>query len=435
MSDFKIACPGCGQHILANDDYAGLQINCPACQAAIVVPANPAAPPAPPPVGRLSVSALSSAQPHASVPVPSPEQQGSASYQAHVAHRPKRSSAGLIAGVAAIALIGLSAYINRGWLAGKWRALHGTSDAGIAAANQPSPTSPEPTVTEIWQNMVATYKGLTSLSATGRADIVLEESQGSAAANTPGTRGQMFNDVAIKLGRPDNFRVDLIQHMGPVTMSNIAWSTGQGYYRMINNKRSNESSRDAALSGFAAWGPVFMGFLFFNEADVVPADVANLSKTNGAAIPGQPCYVLAAKNFSHNTVIIWVNKQTFLIQRLQVGMGGNTSELEMDDAKIKDTLTAANKGRAATPAEITQFKAQMKMASQIKGTVTETYQDIQTNVPIALAEFEPPPSAAPALGQPPARAPRAGAATGAGGAAPPAGGRASRIAAGARRGN
>ena len=102
MSDFKIACPGCGQHILANDDYAGLQISCPACQTAIVVPGNPAAPPAPLPVGRLSASALSSAQPHASVPVPSPEQQGSASYQAHVAHRSKRSYTGLIAALAAV---------------------------------------------------------------------------------------------------------------------------------------------------------------------------------------------------------------------------------------------------------------------------------------------------------------------------------------------
>ena len=47
MSDFKFACPGCGQRILANDDYVGYQINCPACQAAIIVPANPAAPAAP----------------------------------------------------------------------------------------------------------------------------------------------------------------------------------------------------------------------------------------------------------------------------------------------------------------------------------------------------------------------------------------------------
>ena len=92
---------------------------------------------------------------------------------------------------------------------------------------------------------------------------MLDAAQGSPAANSPGTRGEMFNEVAIKLGRPDNFRVDMIQHVGPVTMSNIAWSTGQGYYRMINNKRSQESSRDAVLARFAAAGLRLYGSSFF----------------------------------------------------------------------------------------------------------------------------------------------------------------------------
>ncbi|MGD0413006.1 MAG: hypothetical protein ABSC18_15050 [Verrucomicrobiota bacterium] len=431
MSDFKFACPACGQRIAATDDYAGYQINCPACQAAIVVPANPAAPPAPPAAARLGVSALGSAAAHASAPVPNAEQQGSAAYQAHLARKPRKSYAGLIAGMTAVAVIGLSAYLGKDWLAGKWKAFHGASAAEIAATNQPPPAPAELTAAEIWQNVIASYKGLTSLSATGRGEFVWDAAQSSPAANTPGTRGETFNDVAIKLGRPDNFRVDLIQHMGPITMSNIAWSTGQGYYRMINNKRSNESSRDAVLAGFAASGPSWMGFLFFNDAGVVLDDVANLAKTNGAAIPGQPCYVLAVKNLSDNT-LIWVNKQTFLIQRVQMRLGGNTSAPEMDDAKIKAALTAAKKGQAVTAADITQFKAQMKMASQIKGTITETYQDIQTNVPIALAEFEPPSTAAPRAGQPPGAGPRPGAGPGGGGAPT---GRASRIAAGARRRN
>ena len=123
-----------------------------------------------------------------------------------------------------------------------------------------------------------------------------------------------------------------------------------------------------------------MGLLFFNEADVSPDEVASLSKTNGAAIPGQPCYILAAKNFSHNT-LIWVNKQTFLIQRLQMGLGGATMRPTWTTPKSGRPLTAAKNGQAVTAADIAQFKAQMKMASQIKGTITETYQDIQTKRP------------------------------------------------------
>ena len=38
MSEFKFSCPQCGQKMFGDDQYAGTQINCPACQNEIVVP-------------------------------------------------------------------------------------------------------------------------------------------------------------------------------------------------------------------------------------------------------------------------------------------------------------------------------------------------------------------------------------------------------------
>jgi hypothetical protein len=445
MSEYKFACPGCGQRIAVTDEYAGHQINCPACQAAIVVPANPGAlpqappPPAPPAAPRPGVAVLSSAQPHVAVPAPNLEQQGSAAYQAHVAHKPKKSYTGLIAGVTAVALMGLAAFVGRDWLAGKWKAFHKPSTAEIAATNQPepAPAPAEPTVAEIWQNVVATYKGLTSLSITGTATNVVGKAQGSAALNTPSVQGlsALFPtsaDLSVKLGRPDNFRVDLNQHFGTAAVRIVGWSAGQGYYLMHNNTRRKESSLETVLVGLSS-GTGFMAGLFFNEADGVLARAGtDWSRTNGAAISGQPCDVLAG-TILFQKALIWVNKRTFLIHQIQIVLDGDTNTLEIDDAKIKEALMAAKDGQNVTPAEITQFKTGLQLLSNVRGTLTETYQDIQTNIPIALAEFEPPPSAAPPAGPPPARGARAGA--GAGGGAAPTGGRATRIAAGARRGN
>jgi DNA-directed RNA polymerase subunit RPC12/RpoP len=428
MSDFKFACPGCGQHISASDDYVGRQINCPACRAAMTVPPNPSAPPAPPLVARLSVSHLGAAPPQTPVAVATPEEQGSAAFQAHMARPPKKSYSGLIAGVAVVALLGLSVFFSRGWLAAKWRAYHGASAAAIAATNQPPVAPAELTVAEIWQNTLATYQGLSSLSATGTANAVLDMAPGSAAANPAGTQTSMSADLTIKLGRPDNFRIEVKAHTGLVDISTVGWSAGNGYYRMINNKRSKETSRDAVLSGLGLAGPGAMAGLFFTTAGNLPTDAGtDWSLTDGAEIPGQPCYVLAGKILAQN-IRIWVNKQTFLIHRVQIVLGGNTNAPEMDDAKIKEALTAAKNGQAVTAADIAQFKAQMKMASQIKGAITENYQNIQTNSPIALAEFEPPPSASSPAGQSPTAAPQQGGAAAQGG-------RASRIAAGVRRGN
>jgi hypothetical protein len=51
MAEFKFSCPQCSQHIQCDTSYAGMQIDCPICQQAIVVPQPPrAASAAQPPV-------------------------------------------------------------------------------------------------------------------------------------------------------------------------------------------------------------------------------------------------------------------------------------------------------------------------------------------------------------------------------------------------
>ena len=39
MSDFRFGCPHCGQRIEGDAAYRGTQINCPACQKVLTVPA------------------------------------------------------------------------------------------------------------------------------------------------------------------------------------------------------------------------------------------------------------------------------------------------------------------------------------------------------------------------------------------------------------
>jgi hypothetical protein len=66
MSDFKFNCPSCGQHLSGDERYAGLQITCPACRNAVVVPGAPA--------GSAGVRMVPSAPIAPPPPVPSPQQ-------------------------------------------------------------------------------------------------------------------------------------------------------------------------------------------------------------------------------------------------------------------------------------------------------------------------------------------------------------------------
>ena len=50
MPDIKFACPHCQQHIAADSEYGGMQINCPTCNGGLIVPGAAAPIPAPPPV-------------------------------------------------------------------------------------------------------------------------------------------------------------------------------------------------------------------------------------------------------------------------------------------------------------------------------------------------------------------------------------------------
>ena len=62
MSDFKFACPVCGQHIRCDTSYIGTKTKCPACQNSITIPPPPSVP-----LPKLSIS-----NPH-TVPLPGPE--------------------------------------------------------------------------------------------------------------------------------------------------------------------------------------------------------------------------------------------------------------------------------------------------------------------------------------------------------------------------
>jgi DNA-directed RNA polymerase subunit RPC12/RpoP len=88
MAEMKFECPHCQQHIQADDGYAGMQINCPACNGALMVPGSlpapaPAAAPPPalsaqPPVpSRLSIRVTTPASAPAEAPAAPAPQTGS----------------------------------------------------------------------------------------------------------------------------------------------------------------------------------------------------------------------------------------------------------------------------------------------------------------------------------------------------------------------
>jgi DNA-directed RNA polymerase subunit RPC12/RpoP len=450
MSDFKFACPACGQRMGANDDYVGQQINCPACHALIVVPPNPAAPPAPvqssiaiatppdrppppapPPVVRLSVSALSAPQHQAPAATASQDLQSLRAYQAH-AHKTKKSYSGLTTAVVAVLLIGASAFLNRDWLTAKWHSIHGPSAAQIAATNQPPPPPPPPELTapEIMQKVAEVYKALPSFTSTGKIISVKDMSaiNPAFAAAGPVT---VAADLTLKMSKPLSFRIDSSITVGTSNITTTGWYTGNGDFLQLNNRRNKMPSHGDLFSAFNNGVNVGVGDivdLFINDtSDGLVAPGIEWSRNQDDKINGQPCYVLSG-TVKFNNVLVWVNRASFLIPQTLVLMDGKSGLATMDDSKIKEALKAMNNGKEPTLAQI----AAVKKAAKIMGTIIDTYDNIQTNTPIAAADFQPDaPAAAMTGANQPGGGGGVGAPAGGGG-----GGRATRIANGAnRRGN
>ncbi|HZV34262.1 MAG TPA: hypothetical protein VFB72_06760 [Verrucomicrobiae bacterium] len=115
MSDFKFACPNCGQHVVCDTSNAGMQIACPICQTLLTVPQPPptaAAPAAPPTPGRLTINKTAH-QSHASAPPPgaanTPAKPAWGTKPTRVPVRPKKKSPlvpiGIVCGVLAVLAI------------------------------------------------------------------------------------------------------------------------------------------------------------------------------------------------------------------------------------------------------------------------------------------------------------------------------------------
>jgi hypothetical protein len=428
MSDFKFACPGCGQRIAASDDYTGYQINCPACQAPIVVPANPAAPDAPP-----ARSGVAMAAPQAHTPAPgaasAPQMDGSAAYRAHLSRKPKKSYTGLITAAVVVVLLGGSAFLNRDWIAGKWKAMRGPSAAQLAAqaaaqeATNTPPPQPELTASEVMQKMIETYKDLPTFNSTGKITAILDMSAVSPAlaAAGPQTNG---GALTLRMGKPLSFRIAMTTPAAQGGMSMTGWSTGNGDFLQLDNSPVKVQSHEEIFVVFnlgASAGVGDLVRLFINDTTKGFAkEGVEWTRNDDQTISGQPCYVLAGTVNLQN-VIIWVSRRTFLITQMQAVLDGKSGMAAMDDADIKTTWKAMNNGKEPTLAQVANFK---KMA-KVTGTVTATYDDIKTNLTLAARDFQPGAAGPAAPAQPGGRQ--------AGRGAP--GGRATAIANGRRRGN
>ena len=403
MPEFKFSCPQCSQHIQCDVGYAGMQINCPACKQAIIVPQAPPTA-APPPIPRMPPP-----PPKPGVQAPPPAQRVAAS--GPVVPAPGQSRAMRNALMAITVLIVLAALGVGGWFGYSEYQAKQVLKLGNPAARVAAPTADEAIqALSILSKVHSAYTNVTSVKEEGTVTLYLDLSNVTVADVNPGTPANAPNarrhppgmpriitnttDLFIK-GASSNFFYFAGEAVSKVdrrslTNSFAFWSSDQGRFMFndIHQPRVPATYMqlpDVNPANNPAQQVKNMQHLFDDPANLTKI-IKDLGQTDDETINGQDCYTLTAKVFGQK-VKIWVDKSSYLISQWQITLGGVVSDADIDDAF---SLVAAGYTNAP-PAQLDMVKSQVKkiapVLAKISGTITSTTGSIEVNPTLVAADF------------------------------------------------
>jgi len=353
MSEFKFSCPNCQQNIAATNEYCGLQINCPGCNAVITVPDAPEAPPTTASPHKNKLSMAPSTVQHANT---------STVMAAATVRKAKKPRYGLYIGLGCGALAAVAAILLIPKAMDKYHQHQEVVAAEIKATNTPVQLPPpDLSASEILQKMTAAYKTYTSYSADGESVTEMDMSAISPALTTP---VETKTKISVRLARPSLYRLEWEKTpaVGAKVTQGSVWSAGSGDFLKNGSASSRMKNRETALATAGSNSGTMssvIASLFFDQNGSMSPMLNSFSKTNNETLDNRKCYVLTG-HLGFQNLHIWVHKDDFLIPRLEIVFGG-----KMDESLLA-SLPAAQ-------------KAQMQKMEKIKGNITETYSEIATN--------------------------------------------------------
>ena len=390
MSEFKISCPHCAQHMLATEAYEGVQINCPACKNLFVVRKPPAAPM---PVAATPVSQNPSAAPAVTLPSPARPPANRTTSVSTSRKRPGALKTVLVAAAAliAIAVLGVGAWF--GYSQFKPQQMSAPPANENPAAKAPVPNAQATgAALDILTKVHEAYAHLASFSAKGTRIIDLKAATVTDVPKTVTDR----TEIVIKLARPDLYLIAGASWTGAgrtaQTNLNAIWSTGPTNFSLmwLNGGATKNlmtiPDRKTALMLSAQSGGLTLAVadLFFDEGNDMARFITDWEQTEDDRLNGQDCFTLNAKMLGQK-LKVWVSKTSFLLLQSKITLGAPVS-----DADIEAAL-ALNSNSKLTPQQAASLRAQAKQQAaqmtKVRGIITETCNDIETDKPVNAADF------------------------------------------------
>jgi outer membrane lipoprotein-sorting protein len=407
MAEFKFSCPQCGQHIQCDTGYSGAQINCPSCQKSIVVPQAPPSAAAPPaaPAPRPAPAGLSTRQ---STSAPAVGRQ----YAGAPGRQPVPVKSNAMRNVLVItALVIVFAALGWGGWFGYSKYKKHQAAKGNPAATVSTPTSAATMqALGILSKVHSAYTNITSVRADGTFTASLDVSNitmadlnpklpaDSKTANRhPQGMPRMITDtteVSVKRAQPAYFYIvaESVAKIDRQTVSNTfaMWKSDKGQFMFSDNHQKMQPPIYQQTADGSMTNADMDQFKKMQELFADPANLSmiikDLGQTDDESVNGQDCYTLTAKVIGQK-VKVWVDKTTYLIPQWQITLGGAISDADIDDAFSLYESAFTNVPPTAMDMIKSQVKTYAPVIAKIRGTLTSTSKNIETNPTLSADDF------------------------------------------------
>jgi outer membrane lipoprotein-sorting protein len=203
-------------------------------------------------------------------------------------------------------------------------------------------------------------------------------------------------DVSLKLERPNLYCLQgtALMNVGRTSMTNTmaAWSSGDTNYSLMvmggGAYRNYTTARDRTTALMSGGQPSVLAMtimgLFFNDANTnMEKFVRDWGQTEDDSVNGQDCSTVTAKVFGQK-LKLWISKDNYMILQSQITLGAPVSDSDIDAAMAAFDSNASPEQAAKDKA---QAQIQMQMMTKIRGTITDTYDDVESNPSLTGDDF------------------------------------------------
>jgi len=257
----------------------------------------------------------------------------------------------------------------------------------VSACRTPASTAEtRPAVSALLRQVEDTYHGMHSYESTG--DLTENMSTGL------GGLGELHFRFAMKLARPNFYRIEWEEHEPNEMAKGAVWYAGDGNFVTGPHMASPLHAKDmtTALSmatGISGGAAYTLPSIFFGLKPNTLAGLKDAALERDAVSNGEPCFVIVGKSVTGGETI-WVSKKSKLILQIRDEFKGAVKFPAFTDQQIKEVLQSMN--QTPTPDAINRMKAQMTLArtianSGIRGYTTQVYRQIVVNAKLSKADF------------------------------------------------